>query len=352
VALESAADGRPATIVLLVVLIYCATVTGHQLTPFPALLTVTGLVLFAGLETRLLPIIMAVILASWIGYMTTDYLGGHFNTVAGTVGSVGQNLDQNVSGRLGGSGDHQLIVHDRIVASAAIWILAVLGLARRLRAGRADVALAVVGSAPFLLVALQPYGGEILLRVFLFSLPAVAFFISCLAFPAPTAGRSWRAAALFAVVGCALLWAFQYTRYGNERLDYFTRGDVAAVRALYRIAPKGSELFAGTPNLPWRYRDYAGYDYELINELPAWRRSPRPDPHVLARELDSKLQKRGGYVIVTRSTKIGAGLLEGKPGALEGLVGVLRVSPNATQVYRGRDGDVFFIRPAARGTRT
>ncbi len=55
---------RRAGLVVLVVVIYAAIVSGHQLTPFPALLTVAALVLFGALETRALPILMAVILAA------------------------------------------------------------------------------------------------------------------------------------------------------------------------------------------------------------------------------------------------------------------------------------------------
>src|SRR3712207_8490455 len=42
---------------LAVVVIFTAIVAGHQLTPFVALLTVTGLVLFGALQTRRLPIL-------------------------------------------------------------------------------------------------------------------------------------------------------------------------------------------------------------------------------------------------------------------------------------------------------
>jgi hypothetical protein len=345
---DAASAGGRVALFLVVVLIYTAIVTGHQLTPVPAVLSVAGLVLFAGLQIRRLPMIMVVILAAWISYMTTQYLIGHIGTLAGPVGSVGENLNQNVSGRIKGSADHQLIVNGRLAVTAGIWILALLGFARRVQARRADVAMVVVGVAPFMLPILQPYGGEILLRVFLFSLPAVAFFISSLAFPTPQAGRTWGHMGLIIVVGCGLLWAFQYTRYGNERLDYFTAGDAAAVKALYRVAPKGARLYAGTTNVPWRYRGYADYEYRFIDDLKAWQRFSRPNPLLIARELQKKVGRKGGYVIVTRSTKIDAELLEGKPHALDWLVDMLRILPSAREVYHGADGVVFALRPPGR----
>jgi len=135
---------RRAGLVVLVVVIYAAIVSGHQLTPFPALLTVTALVLFSALETRALPILMAVILAAWLSYQTTTYLAGHFDTVTGSVGSTGQSLNRNVSERVTGSPEHAFIVQIRVWGSAAIWLLAAAGAVRRLRAGRADIALLLV----------------------------------------------------------------------------------------------------------------------------------------------------------------------------------------------------------------
>jgi len=150
---------RRAGLVVLVVVIYAAIVSGHQLTPFPALLTVTALVLFSALETRALPILMAVILAAWLSYQTTTYLAGHFDTVTGSVGSTGQSLNRNVSERVTGSPEHAFIVQIRVWGSAAIWLLAAAGAVRRLRAGRADIALLLVEPSGSLLGFVKEVGG-------------------------------------------------------------------------------------------------------------------------------------------------------------------------------------------------
>jgi hypothetical protein len=333
-------------LLLLIVAMYGATVTGHQLTPIPVLLTAVGLVLCARLETRWLPVIMGVLVAAWVAYMATSFLRGHFSTLTGSVGHVTQNLGQSVGGRFAGSAEHQLIVNLRVIASAAIWLLAIAGYGRRLRGGRADVAIAVVAGTPFLLPAFQPYGGEILLRVFLFALPAVSFSIATLAFPSDSAGRTWLTVAGAAVTGCLLLGVFQYTRYGNERLDNFTKGDVAVVHEFYRIAPRWSTVFAAVDNLPWRYRDYADYDYRAVTELDAWNQ-PRPNAAQLAAELRSKLTSTGGgYVIVTRSAEISAELLDGRPGIFETVVRVLRASAGVHEIYSNSEGELFQV-PAA-----
>jgi hypothetical protein len=289
---------------------------------------------------------MTVILTAWIGYMTTAYLSGNISSLTKPLGSLGSNIDQNVSSRLSGSPAHAAIGHIRIYTTAAIWVLAAAGLARRRLAGRYDTALIVLGAAPFVLVVLQPYGGEMLLRVFLFTLPAVAFFTASLVLDTGfTRDRRWGIAGI-AVLGCLLLSVFQYTRYGNERLESFSTGDVAAVHALYRLAPHGSALYSGSYNLPWRYRNYADYDYHFIADGDAWQRNPDDSKGVI-REVRIASGAKGAYVIVTRSTEIGAELLSNAPGSLQRLVAGLRASPAARQLYHSADGDIFFLRGTA-----
>jgi hypothetical protein len=328
-----------AGLVLVVIAIFGAIVTGHQLTPFAGILVTGALVFVARLEPRTLPVIMAVLTAAWISYVATAYLAGNITTLVRPLGAVGQNVSQNVGGRYEGSPDHLLILQLRIAVSAAIGALAVAGFARRLAAGRGDVALAAAAGAPFLLAALQPYGGEIVLRVFLFALPAVAFFIACLAFPTPSAGRDWGTTLAIVAVTCALVVAFQFTRYGNERLDRFSTADAATVGELYRVAPRGSTLVAASTNLPWRYRDYASYRYEVLTSLPSWKAS-KPDPRKVIRNLEGKYGT-GVYVIITRSTRVYASLLERKGSALDGLVRALRRSPRARELYHRGDGAIF-----------
>lgn len=332
-------------LLLLIVAIYGAIVTGHQLTPVSALLTVIGLTLFARLETHRLPLIMAVLLAAWISYMTTDFLAGHISLLTGPIGHVGQNLNQSVTARVTGSHQHELIVSVREFATIGIWLVAVAGFSRRVRAGRVDIGIAVVGFVPFLQPLVQPYGGEILLRVFLFALPAVSFFIACLAFPSERVECTWLTTASIALVACLLIGVFQYTRYGNERLDYFTKGDFVTVQKFYRLAPYGSKVYAGNGNIPWRYQEYAAHNYGSITDLPAWS-APQPDPSTLAAQLRAVLASTGGYVIVTRSTVIAAELLDGRPHVLEALVALLRASSAFHEVYRNQDGDLFYMRPA------
>jgi len=132
-------------------------------------------------------------------------------------------------------------------------------------------------------------------------------------------------------------------RDGNERLDQFTKGDAATVSALYRAAPPGS-LVVGATNLPWRNRRHVDYDYRSISNFDAWK-GVVPDPRAMAREIEraSAVRQAPVYVIVTRSMRIEAELLQGKPGLLDRIARTLRTWTTSELVYRGLDGDVFRI---------
>lgn len=332
-------------ILVLILVMYGAVVTGHQLTPLPTVLVAVGLVTFASLETRLLPIIMAVLLAAWIAYMTTSFLAGHIASVFGSFGQVSQNVSTSAGRRVTGSSGHQFVADIRIIATVVTWMLAAAGAARRTRAGRTDAAMYMIAGAAFLLPVLQAYGGEVGFRVVLFSLPAVSFFIATLAFPSQRAGRSGLAIATVALVACILLAAFQYTRYGNERFDAFTRGDVATVRAFYRLAPRGSIVYAGNGNVPWQYRDYTGYSYNSVTSLSTWN-ARTLNMTAVARQVRKELASSGGYVIVTRSMKVAEEINENKPHVLDQLVRDLRGLHRVREIYRNRDGDLFYVPPA------
>ena len=75
-----------------------------------------------------------------------------------------------------GSPGHLAIQGLRIALTVGLWLLAAIGVAQSWRAGRRDLRPYVLALVPFLMLPILNYGGEMLLRVTLFSLPFVAFF--------------------------------------------------------------------------------------------------------------------------------------------------------------------------------
>ena len=122
----------------------------------------------------------------------------------------------------------------RIGVSAFVVALAVAGAVVLLRAqGRSRRWLSLCGLAiaPLALLALQAYGGEIGLRAYFFALPFYAVLAAGL-LRGPE-GAVWQGSRTLAVglVTLGLLAAYPLTRYGNERLDAFTTGELRAVEA-------------------------------------------------------------------------------------------------------------------------
>ena len=59
----------------------------------------------------------------------------------------------------------------------------------------------------------------------------------------------------------ALVGPFLIARYGNERIESFTPGEVAAVSQLYQMAPPGSLLVGIVGDVPWKNVRYEDYRY-------------------------------------------------------------------------------------------
>jgi hypothetical protein len=203
-----------------------------------------------------------------------------------------------------------MVIYVRIGATLFVWALAAVGLLRRLFQGHWDVAAAALVVAPFPLILVQAYGGEMLLRIYFFALPFVAFFIACAVLPKrrPASATSVATIVVVSVLGFALMSGLMLTRYGNERLEYFTAGEVAAVSELYRMAPEGSLFYALTPNLPWKNTRYEQYRYKPSGDDASFGDLQR----VMS---DMSLYDGNVYLILTRSQQAYVEMILGaKPG--------------------------------------
>jgi hypothetical protein len=331
-----------------------AAVASHQLTPFAILLAVSCLVVARRCPARRLPVLIAVLIGTWMSFVAVAYLRGHFETLLSNVGQVSESVGANVGSRVGGSAAHELIVRLRLVMTGVVWFLALAGAVREFKRGRPRLAFAVLAAAPIGLVAMQPYGGEVLLRAYLFGLPFVAYFVASLFVPGGEGRGSWMRTAALGVVSFGLLVALPFTRYGNERMDYFLPGEVAAVEHAYKVAPPGSLLVAGAPSVPWKFQDYEAYDYELLTQLDAWLRfdpeRQRARTLAIAAERHLARNRRNTFVIITRSEKAQLELLGYPPGLLDELGRELSRSPDFALVYRNPDGSVWRLRARGRGT--
>jgi hypothetical protein len=343
-----------AALVLVIVVMAATIVASHQLTPFAILMAVAVLSAARRTSARGLTVAFVVLTASWLLVVAEPYLAGHVETLKAQVGDVGGSVGSNVGSRVSGSDDHQYIVAARLGMTALLWSLALAGAIARIRQGRAAGSHILLAIAPFPLLALQSYGGEALLRVYLFALPFMAFLAASSLSPALRLRRwaSWRAPALLLALSLVLAVGFLFTRYGNDRAVHFTHGDVATVERLYDIAPPGALLTAPNSNMPWQHRGYTTYRHDIltrrlpdtVGEFPA---SGPGLADALARYMNARGPTPAAYLLVTRSARIFDALLGSNAwGTVESLEQAVRSSPRFEVAYSSPDGAIYQLRPS------
>src|SRR5260370_30734944 len=88
------------SLLVVLMIIFALVVFSHPLTPFFALSSVTALVIFRRCTPRWLPILMAIMTAAWIIFMTHAYLVVHLSVVTGYFGNVSNTITANVTDRV------------------------------------------------------------------------------------------------------------------------------------------------------------------------------------------------------------------------------------------------------------
>ncbi|MEU2055433.1 lipopolysaccharide biosynthesis protein [Streptomyces bungoensis] len=354
------ADRRQKGVLLLVLIgLYAASVPAHQLTPFMMLGVAAVLVAAGRCELRGLPVLLAVLVAFWVGFMAEPYWSGHFDDLFGGVGGVGGNVSTSVSGRIqGGSSAHKLVLYTRVLLAGSVLASACWGWWRRRFHRYRERSLLVLTFVPFLGFGMQSYGGEMALRVFMFALPGAALLGALALFPRGGVTAEERAkdrvslaplAALLA--GLLLMGGFLVARWGNEPFERTRPGEVAAmdwvyahdrptVRLLWLTRDPVNDV---TPAMPWGARDM-----ERVTYVPT--RAPA-DP-VLVSGLVRALQDAGphAYLMVGAGQVAYLELDAGYSATWESrLVRNLEARQELTRVLVNDDATVFALRERPPG---
>lgn len=262
------------TCVLVVPIVAIA--SSHQLTP---LVLTAGLVaLFLLRRHRNLGILLVtgLAVATWDAVAAWRLLESRFGDIVASLGDAGGNLDDGFI-TLGSVSPGQVIVAyaDRAL-SGGVWLLAFAGAAvRRGWLRRSGLPLLVIGLSPLLFLAAGSYGGEIIFRVYLFTLPLTAFLAAAFFLPSR---RAWVRALVLLPVLLLMVTGFFFGNYGKEQSNYFTADEVRLVREVHRVAPSGSLIVAPTFFLPAAYDYYERYEHTWLDELPPSRTAVRGLP--------------------------------------------------------------------------
>ncbi len=339
--------------VLLIVAIIMITTTvaaSHQFSPFAMVAGTAALSVIGWCRLRTLPLGILLITLTWVMYMSVIYLSGHLHSLTASLGAITSTVNSNVGGHVNGSPGHQLIVKMRLFTTALLWIVAALGFLRRARAGQLSLGLLALAISPFPLLVLQSYGGEVLLRIALFSMPFMALSAASLFVPVGNEVRIAKAAlAALACFGLLLVGLFPFNRYGNERQDYFPPDELAGLQVMYRLVPNGSYIFAPDYSLPWRYEKYADYYYyNSFNNGSTQVNLDEQNPQVLARSVAAFMTPPQGarsFLIITSSANADNDLFGPfQPGADLRLGRILSSSPYFRLLYHNPDVALFELK--------
>jgi hypothetical protein len=322
-------------VLILIIGVFGAMVMSHQLTPVVVVVDVVALVVLRRCTARLLPLALGVLLLGWVSYGAVDFWSGHLESLFGGS-SAGGAVGENVSERLKGSTDHYTVILVRLGFALAVWLLAAVGAVRIVRAGaRFPVAVLACALAPFPILAVQSYGGEAPLRIYLYTLPFM-LIIGVRAFVTGPGSRfGWRACSLFVAAALIATPLFYVARFGNERFEQVRPGEIAAIEMLYRQVPAGATVVSLNGNVPWRYRDFMTRDYQALQD---------PTSVEMALEELQKYTSKSGqpvFVFVTKGQAAYAAEAGGLTTLVDDVAAKLRDSADFSVVYSNDDATLL-----------
>lgn len=328
----------------LLFLLILAMATSHQLTPVMAIITTLVLVASGRTRVRGMALVVPLVVIGWICYGTIEFWSNHLNMVFGGLFNVGGNVGSGVTQRLSGNPAHELTVKSRVVIAAVVWGLSSVGALVWRRTRKEDsTVVALLFFAAFSLILGGNYGGEGVLRVYLFSLPGAACLIAALISRLP---QFWHSQVALACTLTLLIPLFLLAAWGNELYEMVTPGELATTDALTRIAPPGSRLVSANAFVNWRYQDLTEFIYTSMG-IEAL--GPQTLGEVTAALTGNSV---GSYFIITADQEAYGWLVDGMPrdwGST--LENTLKRSSNFKLRYANPDGAIFQYIPSATNKR-
>lgn len=334
---------------VLFTLLVAAMAVAHQITLVILLMAVTALVALRRTRGWYLPVIAIVIILGWALTFAEDYTITNLEALVYGFGQPLSNAGATFSLADGAHGAQRLVAWgDRFTVAAAI-VFALIGIARTRRNGTLQWSAVILMLVPVAVLMQMSFGGEALLRVFLFSAPFIAFLAAEACAPRIGAGgfdqpRFWLGAAALVLFVPGFLLGY----YGKERHNYFTDEEITASQWVAAYAPAGSLLVEGDTNYPRQMSHHDKFVYVPIAREPSVERL-LARPEATLHQWLSSARYTDGYVVITRSQKIGVEMDSSLPlGALAEIERVLTASPRFSLVHQSGDATVFTLSEVGR----
>jgi len=261
-----------ASFVVLLVLSFGAVVS-HPLAPFFMCAGLAVLAVYGRTVAWRLLLIVGLTYLLWVGVVAEPWWGPRIEELSGDFGSFFSNFQSSTSDRVEtSSAPHLLVTRFRTVIGLttflAVLVMGVVMGTERYRYLRPAIPLAPLAGIPVLAAGLQSYGGEIIIRVLLFTLPMAAILIARLLLALPRGVVAASVPSLAAMI----MPVFLIARFGNEAFEMVTPTDREAVEVMYANGDDDTIYVADNAFLPWGdlQRERVEHLYSDAKPTDAW----------------------------------------------------------------------------------
>jgi hypothetical protein len=329
-------------------------VASHQLTPYMLLIGIALLML------------CGIVRPWWVlvgmGVMTLAYLAANFHFIQHNYGVFSSfdpfnNAQDSTTPEVPLAG--KVFNTDvELLLIAALWLGALCSMARLLRRGLLARALpfVVLAVSPFVVIFGQNYGGEVSLRIILFSSPWCAALIAWALTTVDRRRLKWAMMTFLALLFAAL---FVPSFLGQEELNIISPAEVRASEWFYYHAPRRTVLVLAAPGFPYRYggtySEFKGPEGDanpnLVTSAIFQSRQLGPSyvPRV-ARKIEE--YSKHGYIVFTKDETAYAQVMGLTPtGALAQLEAAVAQSPQFRLWYANSDAQIYELVVRPKGSR-
>lgn len=337
----------------LLVLLLAALVVTHQLTPMVAVGSLAVVAALGATRFRTLWLVAGLAFTAWFSFGAQGFWSGHLAALLGDVGQVSSSLEGGVTERVGTVPLHQAGQVLRLASSGGLALLALTGWWLR-RHRRGALLVGLLAGLPFGLVAVQSYGGEVVIRCFVLATPllaplaaeAVERSVAALSARSTRRSRSQHdprlagAGTALVVVAAVVLGGLlaTTTRGLNASFERTSTREVAVADALEAAVPSGTWI-ATLGNAPYLITERSLTDVRLGAPVGT-AEAPCADDVAAC-----TLQERPDYFLLTPTQQAQGLYSDGRePGWLDAVQAQLLAS--GQYVAQVDDADVVLLRRA------
>ena len=326
-------------------------ISSHQLTPALMLAVVALLVLTRRIRATWWAVLAVAGQGLWLLGPARVFTSEHLTSLLESFGAPVENAGATIRNTGEQSSGQALVSLSGRAVVVFVAALAVAGFVVRLRRGHRDGTVLILLCSPALLVMANEFGGEILFRAFLFSVPFLSLFAAWAILPSPSSVPGRIRMGALACVSFVLMTGFVFAHFGKDRQYHFSKEEIAASTFLATNAVAPTLLVEGSGNYPGRFLNYDRFVYVPITLEPLDSvRTLLVNPADRLSQWLAEPRYARAYVLITSSQK--ADVAAGGPipsDALDRVERSLRASPKFAIAFENRDAVIFTLAGSGAG---